>query len=783
MSEYLTTESEISELSEVGDEIQELLIRNNNLLAELEIRNKEYRDKEFEMSNTITTLTYENERLKQTIKSYDELIEFYKNNKDSDETGSTPKHNSRKSTSSEIIKSNLEFIQKLSELETKNFNLEQNEHNLKREIFTLNSNIEGLKFELEKLRENTEKSIIINHSHSQDNSLINENDIKELLQEIDDLKKEKQEVSEKALNIIAEKELATLELLSQLEELKAKHEMEINELQNQINFYENTGSRHSIRSNSRPASTLDLPNLSISSPMEKELLLKFNHLEEDYNQLKKEYNEKENIWEHERDRLNKYTISLENSHRSIMQEFEAEISKLKNEIYSLELEKGTLEKELITDKSSIENEIEHYTSFIKSLEEQKDKSEANYRNQISMLRKEMNELDNNNSSLRELNHNLEKQISELKNDQLRKIESIQEKWKYDVNIKEKEIENLKSRVDSLEKDKEGLKRECENNKKHNEKVKNEYKNLVDQLKKLKEMSEEEKKKWEEKLTTAEKTYENEKSYLKNQIKELRSNFESSLDTFESPSKKYTQDGNDINLMDYNSEENPSLLKNKIAVLESEVQKLNSLIKLKDNKNHNVFRLHGEVDILKKENHKLKTDLTEMKEMYEIQIKDLLQKVNLNNQDVNISRKSSIKPDNFNSKQLIDNLELEERVNTLSKENKFLNEQIEIFKKETEDLKILKDKYIRKLKEDLEEAEKSAANAKINLAQNMFEKDSEVIKYKRLCKKLKTRLTPDIHTLERKNSLNSNTHQGQPNNYHSNATPKKPTSFFQSFFNK
>ena len=144
MSEYLTTESEVSELSEVGDEIHDLLIRNNNLVAELEIRNKEYKDKEFDMSNTITTITYENERLKQTIKSYDELLEFYKNNKESEDTSNSSnssystKNNFKRSTSSEMIKSNLDFIQKIGDLETKNFNLEQNEHNLKREIFTLN---------------------------------------------------------------------------------------------------------------------------------------------------------------------------------------------------------------------------------------------------------------------------------------------------------------------------------------------------------------------------------------------------------------------------------------------------------------------------------------------------------------------------------------------------------------------------------------------------------------------------------------------------------------------
>jgi hypothetical protein len=228
--------------------------------------------------------------------------------------------------------------------------------------------------------------------------------------------------------------------------------------------------------------------------------------------------------------------------------------------------------------------------------------------------------------------------------------------------------------------------------------------------------------------------------------------------------------------DYNSEENAALLQSRVQMLEAEVHKLNSLLKLKENKNANLFRLNGEKEILKKEKAQIKQEMDDMKKMYEIQIKDLLKKV----ETPTSNRKSSFKPSNYDSKQLIITLELENTIEKLMRENKFYSEQIDILKKDIENSKIIKENQIKKMKEDIDDANTVAATAKVSLAQAIFEKDSEIVKYKNLCRKLKLRL----------NNYKSNVNGGyDSNNTHATstttaaATPKRRESFFEKFFKK
>ena len=67
------------------------------------------------------------------------------------------------------------------------------------------------------------------------------------------------------------------------------------------------------------------------------------------------------------------------------------------------------------------------------------------------------------------------------------------------------------------------------------------------------------------------------------------------------------------------------------------------------------------------------------------------------------------------------------------EKKYIIEKNEILTKELENMEKLKNEYIKKLKEDLETAENLTAQAKLNIGQMSFEKDSEIVKFKRLCK--------------------------------------------------
>lgn len=677
MSEYQTTETDVSELLESYDDVNEIMLKNNHLQMRIDTLIKQEKDKEFEHSNEIALITSENEKLKKMVISYEELINHYK-----------------KDNSNSNDESNLIINSKSSELEKKLLNSEQLSHNLKRENYTLNSIIEDLKFEIENLKKNAREG-----EDSNNNFFVNENDIKVLLEDIDELKKEKAEMSEKALNIIAEKELTILDLISELEQIKNQ---------------------------AKPIDDSRLQQSKLISQFEEELC-----------ELKHEIEKKENNWENEKGQMTFAYITLENTHRANMNELESEISNLKNEIFNLEMEKGHLEKELITDKSSIKNEIEYYSNIIKSSEEQKEMLEGYYKIQTNTLKKEISELETLNSQLRETNMSLEKQLSELKIENSNRVDSIYAKIKSENSEKINEIQNLRNLLEVSEREKETLKREYEQNKKNTEKGKGEYKDLLAQLKSIKENYENEKSKWEEKVTQLEKNNEQERTSFKKQIKEIKS----------TQDYKEEKSNDEINLMDYNSEENPTILKNKVKRLEEENIKLNNIIKLNNNKNSCNFRLTGEIDILKREKVKLQTEMSQIKEMYEVQIEELQKGCKI-----------------FKEKD--DNLI----------QNKFLKEQIEILKKEFEDLKIIKDNHIKKLKDDIEESMKCEANAKLHLAQSTFEKEYEVIKYKTLCKKLKMKLnnqTPLIRPANSTDNINYNTN-------HSSETTKKQ-SFFQSFF--
>jgi hypothetical protein len=138
----------------------------------------------------------------------------------------------------------------------------------------------------------------------------------------------------------------------------------------------------------------------------------------------------------------------------------------------------------------------------------------------------------------------------------------------------------------------------------------------------------------------------------------------------------------------------------------------------------------------------------MKEMYETQIKDLLNKI-----DFSKERKSSKKPENFSSKTLMQNLQLEASIKRLEAENKFLKEQFDLKQGEIEIIKMNRDDLVNKIKEELNESERMASYAKVELAQVMFEKDTEVIKYRNVCKKLRAKIvTGDTNKKERKSSF-------------------------------
>ena len=100
-----------------------------------------------------------------------------------------------------------------------------------------------------------------------------------------------------------------------------------------------------------------------------------------------------------------------------------------------------------------------------------------------------------------------------------------------------------------------------------------------------------------------------------------------------------------------------MLQEKIEILQAEIQKLKSLIKLKENNSQNVFRLNGEIQKLKRENENLKGEINEIKEKSEIKLEST-NSISFYKYDVN---------------------KLEEKLKRFSMENKFLTDQIYITK--------------------------------------------------------------------------------------------------------
>jgi len=190
------------------------------------------------------------------------------------------------------------------------------------------------------------------------------------------------------------------------------------------------------------------------------------------------------------------------------------------------------------------------------------------------------------------------------------------------------------------------------------------------------------------------------------------------------------------------------MKSKNFKLQVEINTLNNKLKVKENKIANTIRLKTEIDALKKEKTKYKADMLELKKLYEEQINELLEKLNssntqnaINNTNTNTSGNGKSNNDNNNINSTHDGKEhanssninntnnfninnetieeLNETILKLNYEKRFLQDQVNILTKEHENMEKLKNDYIRKLKEDLEQTEDIAAQAKLSVAQMSF----------------------------------------------------------------
>ena len=237
--QYSTTDSE---LSDIGDEMKELLMNNNKLRTEIDLLKKENKENEHTMSSHIKQLEIENEKLKSSVKSLEDLLKSFKNSK-SNSVIVNNQQNKGNDSNNQI----LELEKKISDYENTIFHLKSTEQDLirqnqalKRENSDLNLDIDKLKMNLNK---NTNSNIYgIQYENLDNIDLDNMDDekkliIQELFKAYEETKKENQDLKENAINTLTEKEMANMELREQIEDLKNKYSKEVKTYLDQIHVY------------------------------------------------------------------------------------------------------------------------------------------------------------------------------------------------------------------------------------------------------------------------------------------------------------------------------------------------------------------------------------------------------------------------------------------------------------------------------------------------------------------------------------------------------------------
>jgi len=190
---------------------------------------KEKRTLKHDFEQSFQEIKLENEKLSNTIISLESLVESLKNTSKTEELVEKDKllHEKEK---------------QLSEFESKYLILEQSFQDVKRQNQNITIENTNQKFEIEKLKLNDQSNMSLNIlKMGEEETELTLEEAKTLLSdyinENDDLKKEKEEISQKALQMLSEKELLLLELRENYDKFVEDHRKEVNVLLNQIQDY------------------------------------------------------------------------------------------------------------------------------------------------------------------------------------------------------------------------------------------------------------------------------------------------------------------------------------------------------------------------------------------------------------------------------------------------------------------------------------------------------------------------------------------------------------------
>lgn len=656
------------------------------------------------------------------------------------------KESNQENTSKFIIK---DLENKILDQDNKINLLEQTEMNLTRQIHSQNVELKDLKVEIDKMilmgtGNKKESKVNTGSSDAFENM---DDDTKELLtnlmQEIEDLKKEKMDFQEKALTRITEKELENLELKETLDSYKNEYQKEINEMMMKINELTADSKLEDDNDDAKSEASIN----------QQELLDKISELEqlllEAKDELDNQTNEKESIL--------RENENMESEYKQKIGNLENTINILKTEVNRIEIEKLEIQRELTADSDSKDvfyKTIEEFQTKLKMMEEQKEKDDERHRTQYEEL---LNKLDENETKLKSITtkYNSSKlELSKLKESQEKTKNDQDSKYIKDIDLKDKEIKILSSKYDIVNKEYNNLKQEYEKNNKLNEKHRNNLIELQDTLCQLKRNHEQEIKIIEDKYNELEKRFDSEKNKLIEEngklTKQVNNNTsmsskalnkqDTTLNTLKEDIVDFVEEErlntlDDVMNDEGNDNEDKAMLKMRIVQLESQITCLgNNVFELKEH----IGKLKQENDLLTKDIQAKKEEYASSKKLYEEQIHNLQKNTNKINVERNSLRKSLVSGDDsvgLTPKQMQILAELNKTISNLKAENTFLVDSQELLKKEVADVKDLREKDIMYYKEEVKKAEKIAVNAKIQFASYVFEKEEEIIKLKQINKKL------------------------------------------------
>ena len=577
---------------------------------------------------------------------------------------------------------------KNGELSKKNFEFQSHLQNLIIKMNLISQENSTLKLEIKKLQlsVNSPGKVVASLGTTNKSDLSTDNLLKE--------KSELKEENEKLLLMLSDKE-------SILSKQKIEYENEINDLNKIIT--EQTGKINDI--------TNDMTDLQqqlnikikeikkLKEDNEQKFGIKeqkeFKKIKIDYDlllpkyeeikNLKENLQEKCNILESENKSLNTRVIKIEQSFNNLVNTNNPKIKDVKDlDIYN-----------------NISNNLR---TQITEIQDDKEKMEKLYNNTNAKFKEDYKSLENKYININKENEELQKQIEEIQNNFIT-----------DTMKLNNEISNLNKQINNIQKENNEYKNKYQNLLKDLETNKNNFDNLQKIMTKLREKDDIDITLIEERYIVLENVLEQEKNELVNTNKEL-------LNKIKYLNQKNGISGNGAPGLESSFDKNSSEIDLEIKNLKEENKLLQKKIKEQEKRFFELQKKTDILNILKEENQLLKKNIKENEVNLRKVIKELTNKANQLNEELLQSRKRTSL---LRSKPSVENINM-------------INE-IEKYKKDIEKLKQENEKQKQKDKEEIESLETQLSTLKGKIAEEAFNKDNEIMKYKNLCKKYKDML--------------------------------------------